>query len=76
MAERKIPVLHIAGELIDGVQRCVICGHILQDYRGASFTGGQLPKVWSSEGFVAVSGNLMFAADDEFEGQQCKYLIA
>ena len=72
-----IPILHKAGELTEGVQRCVICGFVLSDYRGAVVPEGQtLPKGWSDDGFVAVRGNTMFMVEDECEGYFCKTLIA
>lgn len=49
---------HIAGKMIDGVQRCIICGHILIDYRNACIIGGGNGKLrgWD-EGDVFVNGN-------------------
>jgi hypothetical protein len=55
---------HTAGALIEGVQRCVVCGLILIDYRGAYFLEGgdgiAKPSGWPM-GPVSVRGNFSMA---------------
>jgi len=36
-------MIHRAGPLVDGVQRCTRCGYILSDYRNAAWPEGQPP---------------------------------
>lgn len=51
-------VKHIAGEMIEGVQYCLICGQVLCDYRGAvSPEKGWVPQGWP-DGFIYVRGNM------------------
>jgi hypothetical protein len=55
-------VVHIAGEMIGGVQRCSRCGVVLIDYMGAAVAvmPGNKPPTWSGwpeNGFVSVDGN-------------------
>ncbi len=43
-------ISHICGALIDGVQRCVLCGEIISDYRGAMVEAGSGPLKGFEEG--------------------------
>ena len=50
--------VHVAGVLWDAVQRCVRCGSILSDYRGAMIADGSLPLLGFAVGdSVAVHGH-------------------
>ena len=62
---------HIAGELIQGVQRCVVCGFILSDYRNTLTSTPHIPLKGWSEGAVYVKGNITQIAQPEFY-QDCK----
>ena len=46
---------HIAGEMADGVQRCVICGFVIADYRHTMVEEGSPPLRGWQEGEVFVS---------------------
>lgn len=48
---------HVAGELVNNMQHCVVCGMVLTDYRNAAYFGdGPPPKGWAP-GEVYVRGN-------------------
>ncbi len=50
-----LPVQHIVGASIDGVQSCVLCGTVIADYRNAmTCTPGPIPT-WP-EGDIYVHG--------------------
>lgn len=49
--------VHVAGVLRDAVQRCIRCGQILSDYRGAAVLKGSRPLTGFAVGAaVAVQG--------------------
>jgi len=52
-----LPMNHLAGQYIDGVQRCVLCGEILVDDRQMLSQGGNPPKGFP-EGSVYKDGNM------------------
>lgn len=68
-------IRHIAGELIEGVQLCVICGAVLIDYRNSSFLGsdGSIPLGWAKGAVFINGGNSMKAEPDYFI--DCKPLM-
>lgn len=43
-------MIHVAGPLVDWVQRCTRCDVILHDYRGAMMPVGQKPLTGFEEG--------------------------
>lgn len=49
---------HTAGEMVDGIQRCVVCGHVLIDYTKTRLVPSDAPlsKGWKP-GHVYVLGN-------------------
>ena len=50
-------VIHLAGELIDLVQRCVRCGIVISDYRHAAWPPGQDAPTGFAPGPVTVSAS-------------------
>lgn len=50
-------IKHISGEMTDGVQKCVVCGHILSDYRGTMVPAGTPPLRGWNPGPVYVNDN-------------------
>lgn len=48
-------VVHTPGLVLELVQRCVRCGVVLSDYRGAQSAGDWSPAGWSVEANVQVS---------------------
>ena len=49
--------VHVAGILLDGVQRCVRCSMILSDYRGAMVPRGtRQPRGFAVADLIAVQG--------------------
>lgn len=56
-------VVHIAGPMIEGVQKCSRCGVTLIDYRGAAvlvMPGESTPKLggWQEGGHILQDGNM------------------
>jgi hypothetical protein len=49
-------VRHIVGQLDEGVQRCVICGEIISDYRNTMMPAGTPPPKGFGAGEVFVKG--------------------
>lgn len=56
---------HIAGEYEDGLQRCVVCGAVLVDDRGAAYCGDGPPPKGFAPGPVYAIGNMTAAGRDE-----------
>lgn len=56
--EKPVYTEHTAGEMVDNVQRCVVCGVILIDYRHAMFDERYKQRMqgWP-KGALYVSGN-------------------
>ena len=44
--DKEVYVEHIASEMKDLVQECIMCGTTLTDYRGAMVLGGGKPVSW------------------------------
>jgi hypothetical protein len=63
-----VPTVHVAGELLDGLQRCLRCGVILTDYRYAMVPSDQGPLTgWAPGASIEViDGNpMVFSTVDE-----------
>ena len=56
--------IHLAGEPVGLVQRCSICGEILQDYRNSLSVGDWQPHWWSGSVEVSSSGGMMWSTKD------------
>jgi len=59
-------IRHVIGELTDNIQRCVICGEVVNDYRGAMWPAGQEAPTGFPKGdiYVSAQGNpKMFCSD-------------
>lgn len=75
--------VHIAGEMIGGVQRCSRCGEILIDYRGAqvmAIPGHPTPSWsgWAQGGFISVDGNQSAVAPNDarfIEERKCVEVV-
>lgn len=69
-------IRHIAGELTDGVQRCVVCGYIISDYRGAVHAISSDGTQWQPKGFregeVFVKGNFTSISPIEDDFKDCE----
>jgi len=69
---------HIAGEMDGLVQRCVLCGQIICDYRGAMVypPSAEPPKGWEpGEIFISVKTNpthIVSQVFDEDEVESCQ----
>lgn len=51
-------MIHIAGEYVDLVQRCVRCGTVMTDNRGANYPEGQPPPgAWTEGAHVEINGH-------------------
>ena len=50
------PVKHLVGNLVDGIQRCIICGEIINDYTDVMYPAGQPAPKGFPAGPVYVSG--------------------
>lgn len=46
---------HKAGPLTDGVQKCVLCGRVMTDYRGAMTDSPRPLRGWAEGAWVAMS---------------------
>lgn len=55
-------IRHVAGELIAGVQRCVVCGLILTDHRNVGYVLADGPPGHWAPGDVYVRGNFWVAS--------------
>lgn len=64
-------IKHIAGPLVDEVQRCVVCGDVISDYRGAMFSSGTKPNGFP-EGEVFKRGNVTATVDFEEGSEPCR----
>lgn len=53
-------VQHVAGEMAEGLQHCILCGSVLIDYRDSYFIDGGMVRGWP-EGPVCVNGNFSMA---------------
>lgn len=59
---------HIAGELINGVQYCVLCSKILADYRNTVSPDGFKASGWPENEPVYIKDNISQTSDpDTFE---------
>lgn len=61
---RDVTIIHHAGALVDGLQRCTRCGYVLSDYRHAMVPDGDPPLVgWQVGASVEVeAGNPRFSS--------------
>lgn len=58
--------IHIAGELVEGVQCCILCGGVLSDYRGAAWEQGTpAPAGWTKGAAVTRNGNMTAIGEHE-----------
>jgi hypothetical protein len=64
---------HVAGKYKNFVQRCIVCGGILVDDRGACDPKGQAPAKGFVEGEVSVLGNMTSVGHDN-NLESCKPL--
>lgn len=48
-------IRHVAGEMDDQIQRCVICGYEITNYQGAVWIGGDGPPKGFATGDVYVT---------------------
>jgi len=64
---------HIVGELIGGIQTCVICGAVITDYRGTMVPDGTPPLRGFPAGPVYIRGvnpietTIYISDNDEFD---------
>lgn len=73
-------VRHQIGEMVDLVQRCVICGHIVQDLRNAMYCGDGKPGGYEPGAILISEGknptitmNEKYITNyDELEIENCK----
>lgn len=63
---------HVVGEMVELVQRCLICGEVISDYRNAWYPAGQdAPTGWAPGELFVSSGNpIMFATSISDEEMQ------
>jgi hypothetical protein len=57
-------VTHLAGPMVELVQRCARCGAILFDYRNSMTTGVGYVRGWEVGKRIVVDGNYSSAASD------------
>jgi hypothetical protein len=67
MSDQRPYTRHTAGALIEGVQRCVVCGLILTDHRNAAWIEAEGPPGCWAEGPVYNRGNWWLASAPEDE---------
>jgi hypothetical protein len=49
--------IHVAGPLVDWVQRCARCGEVLSDYRGSMVPVGDPPPIgWAVGAYIEIEG--------------------
>jgi len=66
-------VKHITGEMDEsGMQRCVICGHIITDYRGAMVQVGSSPLRGFDPGAIYIYENITTIVEPDEEYEICK----
>lgn len=70
-------VRHIAGEMVDLVQRCVICGYVILDYTNSPYYvgGGELKGFREGEVFITHSEGFRGAsivAPENIDVTDCK----
>jgi hypothetical protein len=56
-----VGVVHLAGPMIDWMQRCHRCGAVLADFRNACWLEADGPPGAWPEGHVTVNGNMTTA---------------
>jgi len=61
-------IRHIAGEMVNGIQRCIICGEVICDYTNTLTPSEQPPLKGWPEGDIFISGNMTtIFPPDKFE---------
>lgn len=64
-------VRHVVGASLGGVQRCIICGIIIADYRnGASDTPGPIPTWPEGEIYVQGKNPTVYSTTEPEEGYE------
>jgi len=51
-------IQHKAGQMINGVQHCLICGIILCDYRNTLSPDKFTPEGWAENADIFITGNM------------------
>jgi hypothetical protein len=66
-------VKHLAGEYENGVQRCIICGYTICDYRNTMSPGTPAPQGFPTGPVFITDGNPMMLSTEIADGEPYSY---